>query len=222
MTQFSSLIHHVVTTALSDLGEAQAKGKIPHNPLSETHFLAAWTTNAIKKKRFDSEVVPTLIIWQRKARSLGKNAGLVQTFKAIKSHYEAVFDEDLKGKVVNKTQIDAFCQQLIELDWMVNTDLVVGEKLNRHSAGKASLIICSDEYEQHIEKELLIKQLSVYIRGDVKEALSAAFAHQLLLYKVTDYKSKVKYHGEYIIYPNNNGTFLPELLVTDDEQDASI
>lgn len=214
MTSFSTSIHQVVTQALADLEAAQLKGKIPQNPLSETHFLAAWTTNAIKKKRFDTDVVPTLQIWQRKARSLGKNAALVSTFKAIKLAYEHVFDENLQAKPVNKSQLVGLCNKLTELQWMVNTDLEVGERLNRHSAGQASLIICSNEFESHFDNEILIKPVSVYIRGDVTEALSAAFEQSLLLYKVTDYKSKVKYHGEYIIYMNNNGDFLPELLDT--------
>jgi len=212
MTSFSTSIHHVVTSALADLNEAQLKGKIPKNPLSETHFLAAWTTNAIKKKRFESDVVPTLTIWQRKARSLGKNAALVETFTAIKQSYEHVFEQDLTPKPVNKDQVVALCDKLTEQLWMVNTDLEVGEKLNRHSGGQASLIICSNEFETHFEDGLLVKPISLYIRGDVAEALQAAFEQSLLLYKVTDYKSKVKYHGEYIIYPNNNGDFLPELL----------
>ena len=62
------------------------------------------------------------------------------------------------------------------------------------------------------EHGLLAKPISLYIRGDVAEALQAAYAQSLLLYKVTDYKSKVKYHGEYIIYANNDGEFLPELV----------
>ncbi|MEJ6077812.1 DUF2913 family protein [Vibrio sp. 1-Bac 57] len=213
MTSFSTSIHQVVTTALADLHEAQLKGKIPKNPLSETHFLAAWTTNAMKKKRFESDVLPTLKIWQRKARSLGKNAALVETFQAIKAHYEHVFDQDLKAKPVNKQQIINLCDKLTELQWMVNTDLEVGEKLNRHSAGQASMIICSQQFEQNFEDGLLVKPISLYIRGDLPEALQAAFDQSLLLYKVTDYKSKVKYHGEYIIYNNNEGEFLPELLM---------
>ena len=213
MTSFSTSIHQVVTTALADLHEAQLKGKIPKNPLSETHFLAAWTTNAMKKKRFESDVLPTLKIWQRKARSLGKNAALVETFQAIKAHYEHVFDQDLKAKPVNKQQIINLCDKLTELQWMVNTDLEVGEKLNRHSAGQASMIICSQQFEQCFEDGLLVKPISLYIRGDLPEALQAAFEQSLLLYKVTDYKSKVKYHGEYIIYNNNEGEFLPELLI---------
>jgi len=212
MTSFSTSIHQVVTSALVDLKEAQAKGKIPKNPLSETHFLAAWTTNAIKKKRFESDVVPTLTIWQRKARSLGKNAALVETFTAIKQSYEHVFDQDLKAKPIHKQQVNALCNKLTEQQWMVNTDLEVGEKLNRHSAGKASMIICSNEFETHFEDDLLIKPISLYIRGDLPEAMQVAFEQSILLYKVTDYKSKVKYHGEYIIYPENNGAFLPELL----------
>lgn len=212
MNSFSISIHHVVSTALIDLSEAQAKGKIPRNPLSETHFLGAWTTNAIKKKRFGSDVVPTLQIWQRKARSLGKDAALVSTFNAIKQTYEHVFDSALKTKPVAKDQVIAFCEQLTAQQWMVNTDLEVGEKLNRHSAGKASMVISKTEFDDHFENGLLAKPVSVYIRGDFPEALQAAFLQALLLYKVTDYKSKVKYHGEYIIYPHNDGEFLPELV----------
>lgn len=212
MTSFSTSIHQVVSDALADLNEAQEKGKIPHNPLSETHFLAAWTTNAIKKKRFESDVLPTLTIWQRKARSLGKNAGLVATFTAIKNTYQHVFDESLSAKPVHKAQVSALCEQLTTQGWMVNTDLEVGEKLNRHSGGQASLIICSTEFESHFEDGLLIKPISLYIRGDLPEALTAAYQQTLLLHKVTDYKSKVKYHGEYIVYPDNSGEFLPELL----------
>jgi len=212
MSSFSISIHQVVTQALLDLKEAQAKGKIPKNPLSETHFLAAWTTNAIKKKRFDSDVVPTLTIWQRKARSLGKNAALVETFTAVKENYEHVFDESLKTQPVQKSQITALCEILTNQQWMVNTDLEVGEKLNRHSGGQASLIICNQAFENSFEHGLLAKPISLYIRGDIAEALQAAYTQSLLLYKVTDYKSKVKYHGEYLIYVNNDGTFLPELV----------
>jgi len=212
MSSFSTSIHQVVTQALADLNEAQLKGKIPKNPLSETHFLAAWTTNSIKKKRFESNVLPTLKIWQRKARSLGKNAALVETFNAIKQSYEHVFNESLKTKPIAKEQIINLCEKLTELQWMVNTDLEVGDKLNRHSGGQASLIICNHELESHFEHGLLAKPISLYIRGDVKEAVEAAFNEALLLHKITDYKSKVKYHGEYILHPNNDGEFLPELV----------
>ena len=115
MTNVSTLIHQVVSNALTDLEEAQSKGKIPKNPLSETHFLAAWTTNAIKKKRFENDVLPTLKVWQSRARSLGKHAELVSTFTAIKKHYEHVFDQDLKLKCINKQQIDEVMTQSLTI-----------------------------------------------------------------------------------------------------------
>lgn len=212
MANFSTSIYHVVTSALNDLNEVHSSGKIPRNPLSQTHYLGGWVTNAMKKKRFESDMLPTLQIWQRKARSLGKNAGLVETFTAIKEAYELVFDEQLQPKAVNKAQVIKLCDALTASQWMVNTDLEVGEKLNRLSGGLASMIISSSEFETHFENDILVKPISLYIRGDVKEALQAAFAQELLLYKVTDYKSKVKYHGEYIIHVDNNGSFLPELI----------
>jgi len=211
MSSFSIAIHQAVTEALVDLTEAQAKGKIPKNPLSETHFLAAWTTSAIKKKRFDSLLLPTLKGWQRKARSLGKNAGLVDTFTAIKAHYEHVFDDNLSTQPIKKTQVTALCDQLTAEQWMVNTDIAVGEKLNRHSGGQASLIICSEAYRENFTHDLLSKPLSLYIRGDIVQILQIAYEHNLLLHKVTEYKSKVKYHGEYLLFINNDGDFLPEM-----------
>jgi len=212
MTNFSTSIYQVVTTALNDLDKAQSNGKIPRNPLSETHFLAAWTTNSMKKKRFESDVLPTLKIWQRKARSLGKNAALVSTFNAIKASYEHVFDQNLQPKAVTKNQVIELCDQLSALDWMVNTDLEVGDKLNRHSGGKASLIICTNEFNDNFEDNILQKPISLYIRGELPQALEIALSQSLLLHKVTEYKSKVKYHGEYLIFANNNGDFLPELV----------
>ena len=212
MTNFSTSIYQVVTTALNDLDEAQSTGRIPRNPLSETHFLAAWTTNSMKKKRFESNVLPTLKIWQRKARSLGKNAALVSTFNTIKENYEHVFDQNLQPKPIIKDQVIGLCDQLSVLGWMVNTDLEVGEKLNRHSGGQASLIICTNEFNDNFEDDVLQKPISLYIRGELSQALEIALSHSLLLHKITDYKSKVKYHGEYLIFANNNGDFLPELL----------
>ncbi|WP_413702098.1 DUF2913 family protein [Psychromonas sp. KJ10-10] len=94
------------------------------------------------------------------------------------------------------------------------TDLVVGKKLNRHSGGANSLIICAEEYSKCFDEEgILIKPISLYVRGDLPELVEYAFAQNLLLHKMTDYKSKVKYHGEFIIYPNNDGDKLPEFPV---------
>ena len=98
----------------------------------------------------------------------------------------------------------------------VNIVLVVGNKLNRHSGGAASLIICEDEMLSCFDDQgLLIKPISLYLRGELQVLVEAAFKQNLLLHKMTDYKSKVKYHGEFIIYPNNDGDKLPEFPINE-------
>lgn len=65
--------------------------------------------------------------------------------------------------------------------------------------------LCVKQYQQALsESGELIKPISLYVRGDVKQLVDMAYKHGLLLFKVTDYKSLVKYHGEYIVYPANN------------------
>ena len=74
-----------------------------------------------------------------------------------------------------------------------------------------------DCYDQ---EGILIKPISLYVRGNVQHIIDFAFEQNLLLYKKTDYKSKVKYHGEFVVYPNNDGTFLPEFPVDKCETEA--
>lgn len=212
MIQFSTEIYKLITTALTELSDSQNSGRTPHNPLSEAHYLGAWVTNTMKKKRFDSIVVPTLQSWQRQARSLGKNAGLKQQFTCLEKCYSEVLDEHKEVRLVNKSQLDKLFAMLEEDQWIVTTDLPVGEKLNRHSGGKESLIVCAQQLLDCFDQQgTLIKPISLYIRGTVQKIVDFAFAQDLLLHKVTDYKSKVKYHGEFIVYPNNEGNCLPEL-----------
>ncbi|PKF62169.1 hypothetical protein CW745_07165 [Psychromonas sp. psych-6C06] len=214
MVLFSQEIYTLISTALSELEASQASGRTPKNPLNEAHYLGAWVTTAMKQKRFDGITVPTLKAWQSKARSLGKNAGLKDQFAYLQKCYDQVLDEDKKVKVVSRAQVDALVEALELQQWMVNTDLIVGNKLNRHSGGAASLIICADELADCFdEQDILIKPLSIYLRGDLQILVGAAFTQNLLLHKITDYKSKVKYHGEFIVYPNNDGEKLPEFPI---------
>ena len=211
MVLFSQEIYTLISSALSDLEASQASGRTPKNTLNEAHFLGAWVTTSIKTKRFDSITVPTLKAWQSKARSLGKNAGLKDQFTYLQSCYNQVLDTNKKVQAVNYSQIETLVKQLEDEQWMVNTDLVVGNKLNRHSGGKASLIICEQELLDNFDEQgILIKPLSLYLRGDLNVLVNYAFEDNLLLHKITDYKSKVKYHGEFIVYPNNDGDKLPE------------
>ncbi|HEY5716354.1 MAG TPA: DUF2913 family protein [Psychromonas sp.] len=211
MILFSTEIYKLIGTALTELTDSQNSGRTPHNPLSEAHYLGAWVTNAMKKKRFDPIVVPTLQGWQRQARSLGKNAGLKRQFTYLEKCYSEVLDEHKQVQAVYKNQLEKLYAALEEDQWMVTTDLTVGERLNRHSGGKESLIVCAQQMQSCFDEQgKLIAPISLYVRGNQQKIINFAFAQNLLLYKKTDYKSKVKYHGEFIVYPNNDGSFLPE------------
>lgn len=215
MITFPQEIYKLLQLAQSELEASQNTGRTAKNELSEAHYFAAWVTTAIKQKRFDAVLLPTLKIWQGKARSLGINAGLKNTFIQLDACYKKALDAESNYKEVCKAQVLQFCEQLGNDDWMVTTDLTVGTRLNRHSDGKHSVIICAKSFEDAFDDEgILISPVSVYIRGEQQVAINAAFDQSLLLYKKTDYKSKVKYHGEFIIYPTNNGPTLPELPVS--------
>lgn len=212
MITFSQEIYKLLQTVQADLKASQTSGRTAKNELSEAHYLAAWVTMAIRNKRFDSILLPTLKKWQNQARSLGKNAGLKNQFVQLERCYKIAMEDDESAKQVNKEQLLQFCSQLEALDWMTTTDLIVGTRLNRHSDGKHSVIVCAGSMDEHFDENgSLIKETAIYIRGDQQVAINTAFNHGLLLYKKTDYKSKVKYHGEFMIYPENSGKTLPEL-----------
>ncbi|PKH04436.1 hypothetical protein CXF72_00700 [Psychromonas sp. MB-3u-54] len=219
MIQFSTEIYKLITTALTELSDSHDSGRTPHNPLSEAHYLGAWVTTAMKKKRFDAIVAPTLQTWQRQARSLGKNAGLKRQFTHLEKCYSKVFDEQKEVRPVNKSQLEKLFAMLEEDQWLVTTDLPVGERLNRHSGGKESLIVCTQQLLDCFDQQgMLIKPISLYIRGTLQSVIDLAFAQDLLLHKITDYKSKVKYHGEFVVYPNNDGKSLPEFPENNSEK----
>ena len=212
MSIFSQEIYHLTSLALSELDASQTSGRTMRNPLSEAHYLGAWVTTAIKKKRFDTIVLETLKFWQKKARSLGKNAELKEQFTYLQKCYNQVLDEKKASRSLNIEQFNALYAALTEQQWLVTTDLEVLDKLNRHSDGKDSLIVCAAQISNYFDEQgVLIKPISLYIRGNQQTAITLAFAQNILLHKQTDYKSKVKYHGEFVVYPHNDGEFLPEL-----------
>ncbi|PSW21361.1 DUF2913 domain-containing protein [Photobacterium sanctipauli] len=214
MASFYQEIYKVVTEGLSTLSESQAAGKTPRNPVSEAHFMNLWVTKVIKQQAYDHCVAKTLIAWQKQARSMGKNAQLKQLFEHIQSTLSATRNEEGCGKLVAKPQIDTLFEQLEDEDWLLTTEYEINRKVTHHTDGQASLIVCSAKAKEAFsEQGELIKPLSFFVRGDAKALVNMAFGQGLLLYKVTDYKSIVKYHGEYVVYPGNAGTHLPELPV---------
>ena len=211
MILFSQEIYKLINCALTELSTSQASGRTQSNQLSEAHYIGAWITMAIKKKRFDSIVLETLKGWQKQARSLNKNAGLKEKFIALKKCYQQILDKDNQVQPVSVDKFTTLYAQLTEQQWMVTTDLVIGDRLNRPSDGLSSLIVCAEQMQSCFAQGILIKPLTLYIRGDFQELVELAFQQGLLLYKKTANKSKVKYHGEFIVYPNNDGATLPML-----------
>lgn len=212
MILFSQEIYKLINCALTDLTTSQTSGRTSHNALSEAHYIGAWITTAIKQKRFDSVVSETLKSWQNQARSLGKNAGLKEQFTQLNRCYKQVRDGGNELLTVNITQLNKLYAALSEQQWLVTTDLEVGDKLNRHSGGRESLIVAAEEINSAFDEQgQLVKQISLYVRGDQQSIVNLAFKQNLLLYKKAKCKSKVKYHEEFIVYANNDGVTLPEL-----------
>ncbi|PSW03774.1 DUF2913 family protein [Photobacterium lipolyticum] len=218
MAIYSQEIYKLVTAGLKELEESQLSGKIQKNPVSETHFLSAWVTKAIKQQVFDRCVIKTLMSWQQQARSMGKNAQLKQNFEHIAEAYAGIRGDDGKAMIITRDQVQSLYQVLEQKGWLVTTEFEVNRKVTHHTEGQASLVVCVKQFrdvfsiqDESTEQVELAKPLSFYVRGSAQELIDTAFSLGLLLFKVTDYKSKVKYHGEYVLYPHNNGAHLPEL-----------
>ncbi|UTV28925.1 DUF2913 family protein [Photobacterium atrarenae] len=218
MAVFIEEIGKLVSDGLNDLAESIESGKTPGNPVSETHFLSAWVTKSIKQQRYDHRVAKTLLAWQQQARSMGKNAQLKQQFEQIRQTLTGLNPDGTFKMAVMAEQIQALYQALAAADWLVTTEYEVNRKVTHHTDGQASLVVCAKQYREAIaESGEVAKPLSLYLRGDAKAVVDTAYQHGLLLFKVTDYKSKVKYHGEYVIYPGNQGAHLPELPAQADQ-----
>ena len=213
MALFCQEIYRVVSDGLSDLTQAQEAGKTPTNPLSENHFFSAWITKALKSHRFDICVVPPLSGWQRQARTQGVQAGLKQQFLAIQRTYAPILVDNNESKPIVKTQFTKLTELLTTADCQVTIELEVGKKLSLRSSGLSSLVICSKRWSVAFDDDgQLIKPISLYVRGDTQGLIDLAHSVDLLLHKKTDYKSAVKYHGQYLIHPLNNGSDLPCII----------
>ncbi|PSV98209.1 DUF2913 family protein [Photobacterium iliopiscarium] len=212
MTIFFNEIYNVVSSGLTALQAAQATGKAQKNPVSESIFLSAWVTKVLKQHSFDRCVVKTLQEWQQQSRTMGKNAQLKLHFERLAETYAKVTDEQGQSIAITSAVMTTFYTALEQQDWLVTNEYEVNRKVSHHTDGKASLVVCSAQYAAAINDEgELVKPLSLYIRGNVQQFIDIAYQHSILLFKITDYKSKVKFHGEYIIYPLNTGIHLPEL-----------
>ncbi|WP_087016030.1 DUF2913 family protein [Thaumasiovibrio subtropicus] len=205
---------HLLTMVELGLGELQdsiESGKTSATPVSETYFLSSWVTKAIKQQRFHPCLKAVLLQWQQQSRSMGKNAALKKQFADIQTAYR----QQLKGREafepLKEAQLRALFDELVQLDWEVTLEYPVLRKVSHFTEGQASLVVCCEQQTAAFKDGEVIKPLSLYVRGDKHQLIDLAAKHDVLLHKVTDYKSKVKYHGEYLVYPTNDGPIIAEL-----------
>lgn len=211
MAEYFAEIQNVVNQAIADLEQEHVSGKLVNAPIANNHFLVRWVTKAIKTQRFDKLTSNDLIGWQKLGRSKGNQALLEPTFRRISAFYRHFFAGDINS--ITDKQIEAFLDLMERANWEVSTSEVLtdGSKVQIFTDGQNSLALCANQCEQCFEGEQLIKPMSWFVRGNHADFVTKAFEAGFMVHKRTDYKSTVKYHGEYLIYPMNKGTQLAEI-----------
>lgn len=211
MSLFTPTLQSVVNNGLSMLQEAVASGKTQNNPVSKTHCLHAWISQVLKQQKYDPCVTKTLLQWQQHARSTGTKSGLVRQFERLQHAYQSV-----EGKRFQQAEIQSLLDDFAKQDWLLTTEYPVLRKVSHSTGGQASLVVCCEQWKAAFDASgHWVKPLSFFVRGDHDALLQTAAKHGLLLFKVTDYKSLVKFHGEYRLFPDNQGDRLPELTLFD-------
>ncbi len=202
---YTKEIKQLAQDALNALQDAKALKKIPSNPITEETFLCRWVAQALKKQRYTSLVNEDLKRWTQQGRSQGKNAKIKEQLTCINSFYNHFFYDTETLFPVTKDQFNEFSASLHQANWKVNTEFEINRKVRVISDGQDSFAVCERALSLSFdEDQKLIKPLSLYLRGNEEWFTQKAYEHKLLLKKITHYKSIVKYHGEYQIWPNNH------------------
>ncbi len=209
---YSVDIQNVVNTALEELKLEHSKGKLADTPVSNTHFLLRWITKSLKQQRFPRTVSEDMLRWQKMGRSQGTQSDLMSTFNAISAFYSRFLAVNAEPKVILDSDIEAFLEVMEQHGWGVSTEFELTEKIQVFTDGENSLLLCAKQCDDCFEGGAeLVKPMSFFVRGNHTEFIQLATESGFLLHKQTDYKSVVKYHGEYLIYPNNQGPKLAEI-----------
>lgn len=207
---FREHLYQLSVNALDSLNVAQSNGKVPKNPLSESHFFSVWVSKSLKEKSFDVSMVSLLKQWQQRARTQGAGANLKSEFESIKQTYEGL---DNTEHVVTHKQITALMETLTTLDWQINIESHISKKHSVKKEKHSSLVMTNNHLNDSFDSVgILNAPISLFIRGENKAFIDSAYQQGMLVFKVTDYKSIVKFHGEFIIAPNNNFTDMPEFI----------
>lgn len=202
----------VTGAAFADLNNAIANKRVVQAPNSEALFLSRWVTQAIKQQRFGKATAPYLKGWQQRSRAQGVNAGLKQEFERIEHSYRKLMAGSDRLPEIEQSQLNALLDQLKQHGWVLDIESEFNTEVNHATGGKPSLVIAAQQLKGAFEDDILAKPLSLFVRGDHLALTALAHQHQMLLHKQSDYKSLVKYHGEYVLYPENSGPIIAELL----------
>lgn len=209
--QYSLEIQRVVNTALEALKRQHESGKLANTPITNTHFIARWVTKSLKSQEFDRCVKEDLIGWQKMSRSKGAGSELLATFERISRLYQQFLPKDGELKPIKDADIEAFMDHMENKGWEVVNEFELTEKTQIFADQPNSFVLCAKQCDNCFDGELLHRPMSFYVRGNHAAFIEEATAQGFLLHKQTDYKSIVKYHGEYLIYPNNIGLKLAEI-----------
>lgn len=212
---FTSDIQQVVNQALADMTELHTQGKLANAPVTNNHFLVRWVSKAVKSRSYGQSVSQYLSQWQQMGRSKGSQLGLEREFRRISQFY-AQFLPQGTGRAVLDSHIESLLDALEALGWCTSTSeqLTGVGKVQIFADSPNSIALCSFQCEACFDGDTLVKPMSLFVRGNHQQFLSHALELGLVLHKQTDYKSNVKYHGEYVIYPNNVGQQLAELPIS--------
>lgn len=221
MVAYHIEIQNVVNTALAELALQHQQGLLVDAPISNNHYIVHWVTKALKTQRFDRCVKEDLNRWQKMGRSQGSQSELLTTFRAISTYYQSFFSRFGERKEIRDSDIEAFLDLLERMGWSVSTSevLINVGKVQIFTDGQNSLAMCAEQCDScfgadptsNRGEERLIKPMNWFVRGQHAEFIQLAAQNGFMLHKRTDYKSVVKYHGEYVIYPANHGLQLAEI-----------
>ncbi|GEM79505.1 DUF2913 family protein [Vibrio superstes] len=214
MKSYAEQMLELVDAALLDIDQQHKSGKLADTPVSNTNSLLRWITKSIKEKRFATLMAKDLIVWQKQGRSQGSKTGLYARFQTLSDFYGMFFGKDLQVKPVLDKQIEQLMDDMEGLGWSVTNeyDLTESAKSQVFTDGESSFVLCADQCESCFDGgEELVRPMSFYVRGNHAQFIQQALRCGMILHKQTDYKSKVKYHGEYLIYPSNQGPILAEI-----------
>ncbi|EFP94749.1 DUF2913 family protein [Vibrio caribbeanicus] len=215
MSNYTLEIRKLISSALEEVAIEHQSGRLVNGAKANNLFLVRWVTKALKSQHFSKQVSEDLVRWQKQGRSKGHNSDLMSTFKRIDDFYAYFFPEGDQEWTITDKSIDKFLDMMEQSGWEVSTSepLVNCGKVQIFTEGPNSLALCSNQCDDCFDGAELVRPMSLFVRGHHADFVEKASAAGFMVHKVTDYKSNVKYHGEYLIFPGNLGNQLAEIPI---------